>query len=138
MFFLNCNDLVEKKRIIGLLALLGIIYLLVEVNFIDMDKTAFQTYSRVVVSFLIVGMILRYFWERVITSEVVSKKNLNLNFGILIYFALNVVLLLPVNLLINIGSDSVIYLWYIYLSTTVLFYIYITYHLWRNGKKPKQ
>lgn len=131
--------LLKKSKIIWGLLGLGISYILFEIGYIDSSNVkGFQSYARIVTSFLVVIMVLSKIIWQVQTDQNMSKRQLYLNYVILTVFSLNVLLLLPMNLLINGSSVLITAIWMIYLSVTVLFYIYLLYSLWKNGKSRKQ
>lgn len=129
---------IKKSKIILGLLLLGIGYILFEIGYIDgANVKGFQSYARIVTSFLIVIMVLSKIIWQVKTDQNISKGKQHLNNVILIVFSLNVLLLLPMNLLINGSSSLITAIWMTYLSVTVLFYIYLSYSIWKNGKNRK-
>jgi len=131
------TNITNKKKASIILSFIGGIYILSEIILIDHnDITNYQPYSKIVSSFLIVLMALTYFLEQL--KKETAMMNLYLNSIILIYFALNMVLLLPINFLIDENSELVFYVWRIYLFTTVLFYANLTYLIWKNGRTQKQ
>ena len=127
----------KMKKLVMFMAGMGIVYMIMEFIFIDTNATSFQAYSKVISSFLIVLMVILLFWEKMRAAKSIDKSEMKLMFGILVYYALNVVLLLPINFLINNGSSTVIYVWYIYLVATIFFYSLLTFLLWKNGRTLK-
>lgn len=127
-----------KKRVLTLLAAIGAVYMLAEIAFIDSgNQTSFQPYSKVVASFLIVLMVCIYFLQQIKQEQKIVKPHLYLNFAILIFFALNLVLLVPLNFLINQASDLTFYVLFIYMIVNLIFYTYLIYFIWKNGKNQK-
>lgn len=60
-----------------------------------------------------------------------------LNGVILTYFSLNLIMILPINYFINAETDLKFIFLVSNMITTTLFYIYLTYSLWKNGKIQK-
>lgn len=130
---------IKKNKIIYSLLALGIGYILFEIGSIDSTNVkGFQSYARIVTSFLIVIMVLSKIIWQVQTNQNISLSKQYLNNMILIVFSLNVLLLLPINLLVNGSSLLITTIWMIYLSLTVVFYIYLSYSIWKNGKNRKR
>ena len=137
--FSSLYFLLIKKSVVRILFLVGICYIALEMLFVDTKSiSSFQIYSKVVASFLIVLMVLIYLFNYIKSEDRMIWKELYLHFIILGYFSLNIIVLLPINFLINQGSSSAIYIWYVYLISTLTFYIYLTFYLWKNGKRQKQ
>ncbi len=132
------ETLKKRKWILGVV-LLGISYILFEIIYIDAyNVKVFQSYAKIVTSFLIVVIVLAKIIREVQTDQIISKNEQRLNNIILIVFSLNVLLLLPINLLVNGSSVLITAIWIIYLSITVLFYIYLSFTIWKNGKNRKR
>lgn len=133
------QKLIKKYKTILSLLLLGVGYILYEIWSIDGSNVeGFQSYARIVTSFLIVVMVLSKIIWQVNTDQQITKGEQHLNYTILIVFSLNVLLLLPINLLVNGSSVLITSIWMIYLSVTVLFYIYLSVLIWKNGKNRKR
>jgi len=137
IIFLKLYANITKKKIGLILSVIGGIYILSEIILIDPnDTTNFQSYSKIVSSFLIVLMALIYFLEQL--KKDTAMKNLHLNYSILIYFTLNMILWLPINFLIDETSELIFYVWRILLFITILFYANLTYLIWKNGRAQKR
>jgi hypothetical protein len=127
------------SRAIFLFLILGSIYMLTELYYIDVYNIQnFQPYSKVISSFIIVLFALIKFYQQIIKEDLDSLKKQYINSFILVYFSMNVLLLLPINYLINAKIEVTIYIWTVYLLITVAFYISLSYYLWKNGRKRKQ
>lgn len=129
---------INNKVIFGCLGA-GSIYMVLELYYLDVnDIVSFQPYSKVVSSFIIVLFALFNFYEALKKEFVESLKNHYLNSIILVYFSLNIFLLLPINFLINAKVAITIYIWTVYLFTTIFFYVSLSFYLWKNGRNQKQ
>ncbi len=133
------RHLIKKKWWVWSLTTAGVVYIIAELIYIDANNvSAFQTYAKVVASFLIVLMTCILFMERIKGDEKIARSRMYLHFAILAYFSLNIILLLPINFLINESPEVIVYIWFVYLMSTVLFYLYLTYFIWKNGKSRKR
>ena len=132
-------NFIKKKKAIMLFIITGIGYMIFEFVYIDVyNVKAFQSYAKIVTSFLIVITVLSNIIWQVSTNQNIAKDDQRLNNMVLVNFALSLLLLLPINLLINKHSQIITFIWLIYLLITVLFYIYLSFVLWKNGKNQKQ
>ncbi|MDY8138129.1 hypothetical protein [Aquimarina sp. 2201CG5-10] len=135
MFYLNFIN----KRKVWSLAILGILYMLIEFIYVDSNAiTTFQSYAKVVTSGLMVIMVFIYFFEQIKGEFKMGKQDVYLHSSILSYFALEFILLLPMNFLIDSGSDLVFYVWMGHLLVLILFYLYLTNRICKNGKSQKR
>lgn len=129
---------VSFQLIVGLLVA-GISYMVLELYYIDVkDVIKFQPYSKVVSSFIIVVLSLFSLYDMLKVETIASLKSHYLNGVILAYFSLNILLLLPINFLINAKVEVTIYIWTIYLFSTIIFYVCLSFYIWRNGKNQKR
>jgi len=132
-------DLINRKKLIVVLATIGSTYIFFESAHIDANATtSFQPYAKVVTSFLIVILVLVYFIEQIKREDSMVEKKTQIHHMILGYFTLELILLLPINFLINSKSDFIFYIWFLHLMVLLIFYFYITYCIWMNGKSRKQ
>ena len=128
-----------KTKLLWIATALGSIFIVYEIINIDAYNTsAFQPYSKVVSSFLIVFFILYNFILHIRSDKDISRINQFLNSVVLGYFALNIILLLPINFLINEKSGLTMYIWTAYLIITILFYTCLTVLICKNGKTRKR
>ncbi len=102
------------------------------------DSANFQAYSKVLGNLLIIIMSFSISFKQ-ISSEVVHRSaTLVFNHIIFVYFSILVVLFIPINFLVNAGSDLIFYFWLINIIATTSFYGFIGYLLWKHGNHPKQ
>ena len=114
----------------------NIIYEMINID--SFNASSFQPYSKVVSSFVIIVLILSYIMQRITKDVEISKQDQLLNITVLSYFALNLVLLLPINFLINEKPEITVYIWTTYLILTILFYSCLSILLCKNGKNRKR
>lgn len=133
------HQLGTKSMLLVPLVSLGLIYITVELIYIDSyNVRSFQSYAKIASSFVLVILALQFFIQKLKLDKEISKDIQQLNVAFLVYFALNLVLLLPINLLINQIATSIIYIWYAYFGATIVFYSYLSYFIWKNGKTRKR
>ncbi len=129
----------KRKYLIGLMALLGSMYILIEFIYLDVNqRTSFQPYAKVVASFFIVSMALNYFFEQINKEQKIARLDLYLNSFVLCFFALELILLLPTNFLINGDHNIIFAFWFLRILFLLLFYSGLTFLIWKNGKNQKQ
>lgn len=129
----------KNKRLIPPLVVGALAYILYEASGLNVDDVAgFQTYSRVVASFLITVMSIVCFFEWIGSESQMPGNILLLNASNLIFYAFNLICFLPVNFLINVDSDIKFSFWFANFLVTLVFYIVLTFVIWKNGKSRKQ
>jgi hypothetical protein len=136
-FSLLYLQFIRLKQLVWVLGGFGIIYAIVETLQIDpFNITSFQPYSKMVSSFIIVTMALFYIFGQIKAERKIAERYLN--YSIIFYFSLELILLLPINLLINYESFIVYFVWFLHLCINLLFYIFLIRFIWKNGKTQKQ
>lgn len=103
----------------------------------DVSPLEFQPYSKVICSFIIIIMAIKYFFEK-IAHEQQDNTTIKLNSVFVIYFSLNLIFFLPVNFLINVASSVKFYFWCANLLLTFAFYTFLSREIWKNGSTQKQ
>ncbi len=127
----------KNKKVPVLLGSVGFLYVIFEfINFEDQSVALFQSYSKVVVAFLIVIMSMNYIITQISKGKEIENRILNL--GILFFFSMEFILLLPLNYLINYYSEIVGYLWLFRVSVIIIFYLILIHFLWNNGEGDSQ
>jgi len=130
-----------RKRnpfLIGLTAAgtLFIIWELFSLKFASVEQ--FQSYSKVVDTFLIVLLSVSFFFEKIRDKNSQVWEFFQLNSIILLFFSLNLLFFLPINFLINETSNLKFYFWLGNLAVTLIFYLLLTREIWKNGMTRKQ
>lgn len=127
----------QKKRI-WMPLLLGIGYTGYELFSVQSaDPASFQSYSIIVVAFLIVIMAFLYLVEVIRNGQKVTQSLLTLNYVILCFFALEFILMLPMNFMVNSDTNWVLYLWFMHLTINLLFYLFLIRYLWKHGNSQR-
>ncbi len=130
--------LVVKNRfwIIGIGCLL--IFNLFEIfTLINVDPANFFCLSRVLNSMAIVVMSIVFYIKQIADEYPLKSGFMLLNTIIFAFQSLNLILYLPINFLINEGSNIKFHFWYISLVLTLIFYISIIRIIWIHGKNHK-
>jgi hypothetical protein len=136
-FSLYYFNTIKVKSFVLILTSIGIAYPLIEIVLINTNNVvSFQSYSKVLVAFLIIIITFYYLMYQIKREQKVT--NQNLSFIIIAYFSLELIFLLPLNFLINYDSPFVLYIWFFRLSVNIFFYSYLIRFIWRNGKVQKQ
>ncbi|MCH2223659.1 MAG: hypothetical protein MK066_02740 [Crocinitomicaceae bacterium] len=118
------------------LVLVGLLFMIWEVsNLISIDIAQFQSYSKAVGSLVIVFLSVRYIVHVLNSEEDIKKDLLGLNNIILLFFAINLVIFLPINFLINEQSQLKFYFWMINLLMLLVFYGLLIRSVWKNGNR---
>ncbi len=126
------------RWLILVLALLGSSFICYELLTIDFFNTAeFQTYARVLDAFIIIMFSMIYFFDKLSKGTDLSNSAIVLNTTILVFFSLNLIFLLPINFLINEESQLKFYFWLTYITIISIFYLFVTYLIWKNGKRRR-
>lgn len=127
------KEKIFKSVWLMVLIVCGLLYIVVEGIIIDQNVIeSFHTYSRIVSSFIIVLMVLNYLFTELQQGSVL--KNDVLQFAILTYYSLEFMLLIPFNFLINASEEFIINIFFVRFVVNLIFYSYLIYFIWRNGK----
>ena len=111
------------------------IYIIGEIIILNKTETSeFQSYSKVIDNFIVIMLALAFFHERINRYRDSKWTNFGLNTAILIFFTVNMFFFLPINFLINETSGLKHYFWIGNLFITVLFYLYLIWLIWKNGR----
>jgi len=132
----------KKKKLVLGLAVFGIVYTLVESIYLNANNVKiFQPYAKALGPLLIVSMALLFFFELIKDEEKLYKNEadyLVLNSTILCFFALQFLIFLPLNFLINTDLQLAGYIFIGNVFFLILFYIYLTYFICKRGKNQKR
>jgi len=127
----------SRQRLLLIAIALATAYIIWELLAFNLDFKQFQSYSKVVDNFIIISLALAYFHEKINRFRESKWDNFQLNTVILIFFSVNLILFLPINFLINESLGIKVYFWQGILITTVLFYLYLTWSIWKNGRTQR-
>lgn len=124
-----------RKFVVLLIGIIGIIFIgaeLIQTN-VD-DVQAFQEYSNVVVSFSIISMSLLFLTESLTLAKHTPQYFSFLNMACLVFFAFQLIFLLPLNFLINEDLNAVYFIWVLRIIFLFTFYSILTSLIWKNGR----
>lgn len=126
---------IKLRRFAYSLAGIGMLYIIYELLSVDyFSSYSFQTYSRVLSAFIIVIFCFCHFFYELTGSDKIDTTKTMISSGLLIFYTMNVILLLPMNFLTSQGHPVVFYFWFVYYLFILLYYAFITYILWKSGK----
>jgi hypothetical protein len=118
------------------------VYTIIESIYINTtDVRLFQPYAKALGPLLIVGMALLFFFELIRDEESLYKNESNyfvLNSMILCFFSLQFLVFLPLNFLVNTDIQLTGYILIGNIFFMILFYLYLTYFIWKRGRNLKQ
>jgi hypothetical protein len=134
MIYLYQKMLFRKRHttllIMGIMALLYIITeILVLYVFNSIVVKDFQPYAKVVDNFMIILMAFAYLQERISRYREIEWGNFRLNMAFLVYFTINTLFFVPLNFLINAGTDVKFYFWTGHVALLLLLYLYLSLKL---------
>lgn len=129
----------SRSRILFIFIVLALMVIFSELLFIDrlFQQKTFHSFGKVVADLTVIVFCITYYW-RLLTGKIKQVKEVSqLNATFLIYYSVNLILFLPINFLVNASINIVFLFWVINLVSLVLFYLVLTYMIWRNGKTQK-
>jgi hypothetical protein len=131
----------SRQLILTGLGLAGLLYIITEMLLLFVFNTLnvrqHQPYAKVVGNFVIVLMALAFMYEKMSRFREIEWGNFRLNIVFLIFFTLETVLFLPFNFMVNEESGIKFYFWTGHVIAIILFYMYLTFKIWRNGRTPR-
>lgn len=127
-----------KHRLILGLSIIAMLYILWEIIVLkEMETRKFQSYAKVADNFVIITLALGFFHEKINVFKESKWDNFRLNAVILVFFSVNMLFFLPINFLINESTGLKFYFWSCNLVFTLLFYLFLSYSIWKNGRIQK-
>ncbi|PZR20363.1 MAG: hypothetical protein DI539_11040 [Flavobacterium psychrophilum] len=127
-----------KHRLVLFLFFAACIYILYEILIFDKENMAeYQSYAKVVDDFIIIILALTFFHEKINIFKESKWDNFRLNAVVVVFFSVNLVFFLPFNFIINKSSGYQLYFWFAIAVTILMFYSYLTYAVWKNGRTRK-
>ncbi|MEM6687042.1 MAG: hypothetical protein AAF617_14775 [Bacteroidota bacterium] len=134
-------NITKKKKLVIFTAILGMVYTIFELIYVNTnDERLFQPYAKALGPLLIVGMALLFFFELIRDEENLFQRESDyfvLNSTILCFFSLQFLVFLPLNFLVNTDIQLTAYVWIGNISFMILFYLYLTYFIWKRGRNLK-
>lgn len=127
-----------KHRLVLVLSCIAFLYILWEIILFEAtDLKGFQSYAKVVDDFIIIILVLSFFHEKINIFKESKWNNFGLNATILVFYSINLIFFLPLNFLINESSGLKFYFWFGNTLSLILFYSYLSYSIWKNGRTQK-
>ena len=124
----------SRHRVVFAICSLSVLYILWElITFKRLETKDFQSYAKVADNFAVISLVLAFYYERINRFKESKWDYFQLNAVILVFFSMTLIFFLPFNFIIN-GSGLQFYFWLGILVTTILFYLYLTWYLWKNGR----
>lgn len=122
------------KPVIAVLLLL----IIVDIIFVKpLDIQSFNSYGRVLDGLTIILLSLYFYWKVLKKDVIVKVEILRFNGVVLLFFLVNALLFLTTNFLVNTPYNVVFSILLINIIATPIFYIFLTFQLWLNGKIQK-
>ena len=138
VFFYNKYLLNKANKILAGIGVAGALFIVAEILqyfvFNTLNVKQFQPYAKVADNFIVIIMALVFFYQKMNSYSETKWDNFKLNIAILIFFTFNTIIFLPFNFLINESSGVKHYFWIGNLVMLLLFYIYLTSLIWKNGR----
>lgn len=125
----------KRKNIVLVIGILGAIFIgmeLIQTNISNVQT--FQEYSNVVVSFSIIFMSILFLIESLTNASKTPSNYLLLDMTCLVFFAFQLIFLLPLNFLINEDLVGVYVIWVLRNIFLFTFYSILISLIWKNGK----
>ena len=97
----------------------------------------FQSYGRILDSIVIIFFSLFFYWKMLNNESNQNRNLLRLNTAIFLFFLFNCLWFVVTNFIVNIPYKTTLFLWYAILILTPLFYSFLTFYLWKNGRMLK-
>lgn len=138
VFFYNKYLLSRPNKILIGIGIAGALFIIAEILqyfvFNTLNVKQFQPYAKVADNFIVIIMALVFFYQKMNSYSETKWDNFKLNIAILVFFTFNTIIFLPFNFLINESSGVKFYVWTGNLIILLLFYIYLTSLIWKNGR----
>ncbi len=139
IYFFKKYMFLKKQLFLTALGIAGLIYIVAEMLLIFVFKglvvKEFQPYAKVVDNFVIVLMALAYLHEKMTRYSESAWGSFRLNMVFLVFFTLNTMIFLPFNFMINATGNTKFYFWAGHIILLILFYLYLTFEIWANGRR---
>ena len=129
-YYSGMKHKVVNYFIVGILLIFNI-HELFTINFSDFKE--FQSYSNSINS--VYFLILTIF--QLLNNLDNPKFNSKLNYFLMAFFAINSLISLPLNLLVNYTFTSVYIMWFANVVLFTIFYSYLSIYLWNLGKTQR-
>lgn len=131
----------KENKVLKAVSLAAILYVICETLyyfvFNDMSVKAYQPYVKVADNFVVIIYALYFIFDRVNSFNEQRWDHFRLNIAILIAFTLTLIVFLPFNFLVNESTGIKYVFWSVNVIILLLFYGYLIWNIWRNGRIRK-
>lgn len=136
--FVYYHTFFSKATKILWIVLSFVVLLIVDALFFShlFDAKKFQTYSKVITNFAIIAFCLLFYWQE-LKSDMPNRNLLILNAGVILYFAVNLIIFSSLNFYVNAPMYLLAAFVILNILSAVFFYLFLIYHIWQRGKTPK-
>lgn len=126
----------KKSVFLGTIFLLSSAFMAWEFTSISNNATleGFQSYSKVISTFLIVLLAIDFFISKILSSKNIAPQLFFLNSVIIMYFSMVLIIFIPIDFLINDATGVKYYIWFANLLFTLVFYVLLIISIWKIGK----
>lgn len=139
VYFYNKYLLSKPNKIVIGLGVLGMVYIATEFFqyfvFSTFNIKQFEPYAKITDNFIVIIMALIFYYQKMKSFNETWIINFKLNTAILLYFTINTIIFLPLNFILNSSGNAKFYIWIINVTIILLFYIYLTALIWKNGRR---
>lgn len=97
----------------------------------------FQSYDKLICNMVIVVYTLFCFMELLRHRRKEHREMMRINSSILVFFAVDILISMAANFLINESLTLVVYFWVLRLLLLTGMYLILIYTIWQSGKNPK-
>ncbi|MBY8962701.1 hypothetical protein KJK34_08055 [Flavobacterium sp. D11R37] len=140
-FLYNIYLLSKQNNILKILSFGALFYIIFETIYYfvlnDINVKFYQPYAKVADNFVIIMYALYFIYEKVNLYNEQRWDNFRLNIIVLIAFTLTLIVFLPFNFLVNEETGIKFIFWLVNIVVILLFYGYLIWHIWRNGRIRK-
>lgn len=141
-YFYNKYLFSKPNKLLIALSIAGCSFIIAEIFqyfiFNTLDVKQFQPYAKVADNFIVILFALLFFYQKMRDFKETRWDNFRLNIAILVFFTFNTIIFLPLNFMINESSGVKYYFWTGNVVMLILFYIYLTSLIWKNGMVNKK
>ncbi|TPN81742.1 hypothetical protein [Aquimarina algicola] len=128
----------DKRYILFPLMIISFVIIVMDIIHVaGQSPEQFQSYGMVIGDISIIIYTFLFYGNVLNEKEQKAHVYMSLNATLLLFFSVNLLLYLPINLLVNINSEVKFYFWAINLVITIMFYSFLIYLIWKNGRNPK-
>ena len=95
---------------------------------------SFLSYSKALDNIVIIVLAVRFIFELFKGEKAVSKDKIVLNYIVIAYFIINLIVFLPLNFLITESVKLVTLFWLVNLLSMLTYYVLLFNLIWKNGR----